>query len=183
VAKEKKSTENLDHLPKFGQMGGAGKRFNPGEKPKNMKWTLKRLLQLFGKYRKSIAMAGILTLGASAMMLVAPLLIGRAINTYEIGNQSVDVTLLHRILMILILSYVLVWILQTLNGVLMAKVTQRLVKDLRETFFRKLQRIPLSFHDQRAHGDTMSRMTNDVITSALPSPRPQRNSSVLSSPS
>lgn len=162
MAKEKKSTENLDQLPKFGQMGGAGKRFNPGEKPKNMKGTLKRLLQLFGKYRKSIAMAGVLTLGASAMMLVAPLLIGRSINTYDIENQSVDVTLLYRILMILVLSYVLVWILQTLNGVLMAKVTQRLVKDLRETFFRKLQTIPLNFYDQRAHGDTMSRMTNDV---------------------
>lgn len=56
----------------------------------------------------------------------------------------------------------MVWLLQTVNGVLMAKVTQRLVKDLRESFFSKLQRIPLLFYDRRPHGDTMSRMTNDV---------------------
>ena len=44
----------------------------------------------------------------------------------------------------------------------MAKVSQKLVKHIRTEFFAKLQKIPLNFYDTRSHGDTMSRITNDV---------------------
>lgn len=93
---------------------------------------------------------------------MVPLYIGRAINAYDLEKNLVDTSLLQRMILYLLFCYVMVWLLQTVNGVLMAKVTQRLVKDLRESFFRKLQRIPLIFYDRRPHGDTMSRMTNDV---------------------
>ena len=162
MANERLNTEKMDNMPKFGRFGGGAKRFDPVEKPKNIRDTLKRLISLFRRYRKSIFTATVLTLLASAISLAVPLLIGQAINTYDIDVQIVDTMLLHRILYTLLICYAAVWLLQTLNGVLMAKVTQKLVKDLRETFFEKLQRIPLNFYDQRAHGDTMSRMTNDV---------------------
>lgn len=152
----------MDNMPKFGRFGGGAKRFDPVEKPKNIRDTLKRLISLFRRYRKAIFTATILTLLASAISLSVPLLIGQAINTYDIEAQIVDTSLLHRILYTLLICYAAVWFLQTINGVLMAKVTQKLVKDLRETFFEKLQRIPLNFYDERPHGDTMSRMTNDV---------------------
>lgn len=149
-------------MPKFGRFGGGANRFVPGEKPKRYKDTLKRLLKLFQRYKRALLAATILTLLASAFTLVVPLFIGQAINTYDLDKGLVNTPLLHRILLALLLVYGMVWVLQTINGVLMAKVTQRLVKDLRATFFEKLQRIPLLFYDQRPHGDTMSRMTNDV---------------------
>lgn len=163
MAKENFRTQNLDNMPKLGKQGAGGaKRFDPVEKPKHIRETLKRLLKLFSAYRRPVFLAVVLTLLSSLISLAVPLLLGRAINTYEMETQMVDVPLLYDILRMLILSYVLVWVLQTLNGVLMAKVTQRLVKDLRSRFFDKLQRIPLFFYDVTAHGDTMSRMTNDV---------------------
>lgn len=162
MEKNGKGSGNLDQMPKFGRFGGGANRFVPSEKPKEYKKTLTRLLRLFQKYRKALFAATVLTLMASAFSLVVPLLIGKAINAYDLETGLVDVPLLYRMIGLLLVCYVLVWILQTVNGVLMAKVTQRLVKDLRKNFFEKLQRIPLIFYDRRPHGDTMSRMTNDV---------------------
>lgn len=44
----------------------------------------------------------------------------------------------------------------------MAGVAQRIVKSLRDSLFRKLQKLPISFFDARTHGDMMSRLSNDV---------------------
>jgi ATP-binding cassette subfamily B protein len=46
----------------------------------------------------------------------------------------------------------------------MASVAQRTVHRIRRDLFAKLQQLPLRFFDQRPHGDTMSRLTNDVET-------------------
>lgn len=162
MERNKKGTPDLDRMPKFGRFGGAANRFAPTEKPREFKKTLKRLLELFSHYKKALLAATILTLFASLFSLIVPLYIGKAINTYDIEKNMVETPVLQRMILILLLCYVSVWLLQTINGVLMAKVTQRLVKDLRENFFSKLQRLPLIFYDSRSHGDTMSRMTNDV---------------------
>jgi ATP-binding cassette subfamily B multidrug efflux pump len=162
LERNKKGTPDLDKMPKFGRFGGAANRFAPTEKPRELKKTLKRLLVLFSHYKKALLAATILTLFASLFSLIVPLYIGKAINAYDIEKNMVDTPVLQRMIHILLICYVSVWLLQTINGVLMAKVTQRLVKDLRENFFSKLQRLPLIFYDSRSHGDTMSRMTNDV---------------------
>ncbi|HEX9059629.1 MAG TPA: ABC transporter ATP-binding protein, partial [Clostridia bacterium] len=49
-----------------------------------------------------------------------------------------------------------------LQGWMMAGISQRIVLSLRNTLFKKLQKLPVSFFDTRAHGDLMSRVTNDI---------------------
>ena len=44
----------------------------------------------------------------------------------------------------------------------MAGVSQRMVRNVREGLFDKMQRLPLAFYDTQPHGDIMSRLTNDV---------------------
>jgi ATP-binding cassette subfamily B protein len=46
----------------------------------------------------------------------------------------------------------------------MAGVAQKLVYELREAVNRKLARLPLKFFDGRPHGDTLSRVVNDIET-------------------
>lgn len=150
-------------MPKLGRVGGGGRqRFKPTEKPKNAKKTLLRLMKIFRLWRKSILLAVVLTLVSSAFSLLTPLLLGKAINTFNIKTNSVDQSLLTVILIALVACYLANWIIDTFNGVMMAQITQRLVKQIRLEFFSKLQRIPLNFYDIRPHGDTMSRITNDV---------------------
>ena len=64
----------------------------------------------------------------------------------------------------------------------MAGVAQRTVRDLRNDLFARLQTLSLRFFDQRAHGDLMSRLTNDVenISNVLATSVSQLISSVLS---
>ncbi|SMC49276.1 ATP-binding cassette, subfamily B [Papillibacter cinnamivorans DSM 12816] len=149
-------------MPGLGRPGAGAQRFAPGEKPKNAREVLRRLLSLLLDFRKSLILAVFLAGISSAVAITAPFLIGKAVNTFDPFTGGVDSQLLSVVLISLAACYCTAWIVDTVNGVIMAKVTQRLVKRLRRDFFAKLQKLPLRFFDTRSHGDTMSRVTNDV---------------------
>lgn len=149
-------------MPKLGRVRVGAQRFSPHEKPKNAKGTISRLLRLLLMWKRPMIFAVALTILSSAVSIVVPLLLGRAINTLNLTTGIVNSPLLYTILISLAACYALGWGLDTVNGILMAKVTQALVKHIRAQMFAKLQKIPLDFYDTRSHGDTMSRITNDV---------------------
>src|SRR5699024_11347316 len=47
---------------------------------------------------------------------------------------------------------------------LMASVAQNTVYDLRTDIFNKLKKLPLKYYDSHSHGDTLSRVINDLDT-------------------
>ncbi|EPR12701.1 ABC transporter ATP-binding protein [Ruminiclostridium papyrosolvens] len=175
---------NIGNMPGLGsRMGGPPhQRFQPMAKPKNSKGTMIRLISMFGKWKGSLLVAAVLTIISASVSLITPFLIGQAINTFNIKTGTVDKNILTIILTALIACYLVSWIIDTSNGILMARVTQNLVKSIRTDFFSKLQRIPLNFYDTRAHGDTMSRITNDVdnISSTVAQTTTQLISSIFS---
>ncbi|EGW37733.1 ABC transporter ATP-binding protein [Desulfosporosinus sp. OT] len=159
---ENNKVRTVANMPKLGRLGGGAQRFAPSAKPKNTKETLLRLMKIFMIWRKSILMAVLLTILSSTASLFTPFLLGKAINTFNIKTSSIDTSLLTLIIFALVVCYLASWIIDTLNGMMMTQVTQKLVKHIRFEFFSKLQKIPLELYDTRAHGDTMSRITNDV---------------------
>jgi ATP-binding cassette subfamily B protein len=146
-----------------GGFGGAHRR-GPGPvvKPKNFKGTLKRLWQYFGKERKMLTFIFIFIVLDSSLMLLAPFLIGKAIDAMRMNGGKVDFGFLEVMIVILVAAYVLDSLLTFLQGWLMAGVSQRIVKSLRDALFKKLQKLPVSFFDSRSHGELMSRLSNDV---------------------
>ncbi len=64
---------------------------------------------------------------------------------------------------------------QLFQGLVSAKLSQRIVKRMREELFSKLMDLPVKYLDTHSHGDVMSRMTNDVenisttVSQSLPS--------------
>jgi ABC-type multidrug transport system, ATPase and permease components len=171
------------NMPALGRggTGGGRRRFEPTEKPRDTRGTLLRLMKLFMRWRGSLLVAAALTVLSSVISLLTPWLIGRAINTFQIGTLSVDRALLTTILVSLLACYVTGWLTDTVNGFLMAGITQKLVKHIRTELFAKLQKIPLNFYDTRPHGDLMSRITNDVdnISSTISQTTTQLISSVF----
>ncbi|OPX45774.1 putative ABC transporter ATP-binding protein [Ruminiclostridium hungatei] len=159
---DKNPTDNMDNMPKLGKWGGGHQRFQPAAKPRDTKGTLVRLIKMFVKWKNSLLIASGLTILSALAALLTPYLLGRAINTFSIKTNTVDNPMLMTILAALVACYITSWIIDTINGLLMARITQELVKHIRAEFFSKLQRIPLNFYDTRSHGDTMSRITNDV---------------------
>jgi ATP-binding cassette, subfamily B, multidrug efflux pump len=134
----------------------------PVVKPKNFKGTLKRLWQYFGKERKMLTIIFIFIVLDSSLMLLAPFLIGKAIDAMRVNGGTVDFGFLEVMIVILVAAYVIDSLLTFLQGWLMAGVSQRIVKSLRDALFKKLQKLPVSFFDSRSHGELMSRLSNDV---------------------
>lgn len=142
--------------------GGAHHLRGPVVKPKNFKGTLKRLWEYFGKERKMLSIIFLFILVDSALMLLAPFLIGKAVDAMSLKHGKVDFNVLEMTIIILTAAYVADALLTFLQGWLMAGVAQRIVKSLRDALFKKLQKLPVSFFDSRTHGELMSRLSNDV---------------------
>jgi len=152
-----------DKMPSLGKKKTSGRqRFGPKEKARNARGTLLRLLKIYMMWRRPIFWILLLTVLSSVFFILIPYLLGEAINTFNIKTGIVDVSLFRIILFSLLVSYIATWLIDTSKDVLVAKISQELVKHIRAEFFSKLQKVPLGYYDTRPHGDTMSRLTNDV---------------------
>ncbi len=177
-----KYSQQQPKVPSMGQRFGHGRdRFAPTAKPRNAKGTLIRIVKIYMRWGKTIFAAIFLTVISSLISVAIPYYVGKAFNTFDITNRSVDSGKLVSLLAIILSFYLSNWLLNLLNGVMMLRVSQKLVFTLRTEFFEKMQKLPLGFYDTRSHGDTMSRITNDVdnISSTIAQTTTQLISSVL----
>jgi ATP-binding cassette subfamily B protein len=133
----------------------------PGVKPKNMKRTLLRLWDYFRTERLWLAAVFALETLRAVTMLLAPYWIGRGIDAVGL----IDIDGMRPVLVVtglLVIAYVVGNVSQTLTSFFMAAVSQRTVKLLRSGLFDHMQRLPVAYFDTHAHGDIMSRVTNDI---------------------
>lgn len=144
-----------------GGFGGGAFRRGPVVKPKNFKGTLRRLWEYFGRERKMLSFVFLFIIIDSLLTLSAPYLIGRAVDA--MGSQGkVNFSLLEITVLVLVAAYAGDALLTFLQGWLMAGISQRIVKSLRDALFQKLQKLPIAFFDTRTHGELMSRLSNDI---------------------
>lgn len=162
-------------------VGGGPNRFATTAKPKNAKGTLMRIVKIYMRWAKTIFLAMLLTAISSVISVSIPYFIGKTFNTFKISARTVDTKMLMWLLIIIALLYAVNWLISSINGIIMLKVSQKLVFALRSEFFEKMQKLPLEFYDTRSHGDTMSRITNDVdnISSTIAQTTTQLISSIL----
>lgn len=78
-------------------------------------------------------------------------------------------------LIFMLAVYLLYSVSQLLQGLCSAKLSQRIVRRMREELFGKIVDLPIRYLDTHSHGDVMSRMTNDIenisttVSQSLPS--------------
>lgn len=177
-----KGLHDMGKMPSMGRghVGGA-RRFSSSAKPQNAKGTLKRILGIYLKWGRAIFAAVVLTALASVITVLLPYFTGRAFDAFQAQTRTVQRDLLGTALFIMGSLYAANWLITTANGLCMLKVTQKLVFALRSEYFSKLQKLPLTFYDTRSHGDTMSRLTNDIdnISSTIAQATTQLISGVL----
>lgn len=138
--------------------GGFGRisRGIPVVKPKNMKGTLIRLLDLTKGQRKGLGLIFLLSAFASVSAILSPYLIGQIINGIETNEIVVQ------LLLLLAGLYLSDWLVRFLQQFFMASIGQQMILHIRRTLFGKMKDLPLSFFDSRRHGELMSRLTNDI---------------------
>lgn len=128
---------------------------------KNRKATINRLWHYLRHQKAGLILATLLIVCTASLQILGPYLMGRAIDDYIIPG---DMDGLLQLVLLMVGIYILSSIFTWMQARLMAGVAQRTVHMLRRDIFAKLQRLPLRFFDSRPHGDTMSRVTNDVET-------------------
>ena len=144
----------------FGRAGDA--RFGQSVKPKNAKSVVIRITKIYLRWGKAIFFGVFLTLLTSCISVAVPYFVGRSLELFETDASSVDAAALVALLIVLASLHIANWLVSTFNGIIMLRVSQKFVFVLRSEFFSKLQRLPLGFFDTRSHGDTMSRLANDI---------------------
>ncbi|WP_425059007.1 putative ABC transporter ATP-binding protein [Sporomusa carbonis] len=144
-----------------GTLGGRGLK-GPVVKPKNFRATLRRLWLYIRLEKRLLTIVFAVILVDAALLLLAPYLIGVSIDAMSAAGRTVNFALLEVLLLVLTATYITDGLLNFLQGWLMTGVAQRIVKGLRSALFAKLQKLPLVYFDTHAHGEMMSRLSNDV---------------------
>lgn len=93
--------------------------------------------------------------------LYIPVLVGNAID-FMVKKGEVDFSKIAEILIEIGIYIAVVAVFQWLSGNFTNIISARTVRDLRSDIFKKFNNVPLSYIDSRAHGDLISRITNDV---------------------
>lgn len=93
--------------------------------------------------------------------LYIPVLVGNAVDMM-IQKGKVDFSGIIGIITQIGLFILVVVVFQWLSGNFTNIISARTVRDMRNDIFEKFNRVPLSVIDSRAHGDLISRITNDV---------------------
>jgi ATP-binding cassette subfamily B protein len=142
------------------------KGFGPGPRPLatvqhagNARATMARLWGYLSHQKAALLLVSFLVAASAGLTLLGPYLLGRVIDGYILRR---DVSGLARLCALMLAVYALSSLLTWAQSYLMAGVAQRAVRDIRRDLFAHVQKLPLRFFDTHAHGDLMSRLTNDV---------------------
>ncbi len=120
---------------------------------------LKRFLPLAAGEQKHIVVALIAMLTSSTATLLAPIIIGRAIDTYVRLKDTRGLLLSS----LALLAVYLIGIVASYTQILtMGGVGRRVLYGLRNALFTKLQELPLAFFNENKAGDLISRLNNDT---------------------
>lgn len=153
-----------------GPMGHGGHGM-PGEKAKDFRGTMKKLMVYLGAYKFQLLLVGIFAIGSTIFNIVGPKILGRA--TTEIfnglvgkisGGAGIDFGKIGRILLLLLALYACSALFSFVQGYIMTGVSQKLTYRMRKEISEKINRLPMNYFDKMPHGEILSRITNDVDT-------------------
>ena len=158
-----------------GPMGGGPPNMRgPGEKPKNFKKTMGKLIRHCRKYLPAMLIALVAAAAGTVLQIIGPDWIKSLTNEISKGlpalvngvpvANSIDMTAVANICWTLVFFYAGAMLLNFIQSFIMATVTQKVSRGLRTDISKKINRLPLRYFDQTSYGDVLSRVTNDVDT-------------------
>jgi len=133
--------------------------FGAKEQKKSTLTALKKLIDLIQEEKRTISLAMVIIFINAGLALLGPYLIGHTIDTYIQSKQYHGVILFSGILLVM---YMIAFVTNYLQMIMMGGVGQRMLFSLRNAVFNKLQELPVDFFNQNKAGDLISRINNDT---------------------
>ena len=159
--------------PGRGPGGGGGGRhaaIRGGEKPKDLKGTIKKSFAYLGIYKAGLAVVMVLAALSSVFRVIGPRLLGNATdvlykaveNGMLTGEIVIDYNALLKVVMALCALYVVSYIFNIVQSFTTAQISNNITYRMRKDISEKINRLPIGFFDVTSTGDVLSRITNDV---------------------
>jgi ATP-binding cassette subfamily B multidrug efflux pump len=159
--------------PMGGPMGRGPMGGHPGmmmgERAKDFRGTVKKLIEALGRYKVAVLIVLIVATGSTVFAILGPKILGRA--TTEIfegvmasiaGSGGIDFGQVGRILLTVLGLYSISSVAQYVQGWFMASISVKVTYRFRRDIAEKINRMPLRYFDGTSHGEVLSRITNDV---------------------
>jgi ATP-binding cassette subfamily B protein len=142
-----------------------------GEKPRDSKRTLRKLLSYLGGYKLLILIVWIFAIASTAATIIGPKILGRAttalfegVMAEMAGTGSIDFVYIGQILLSVLALYLVSAGFAFVQGWIMANVAMSITFRFRKDISQKINRMPFRSFDGTNHGEVLSRITNDVDT-------------------
>jgi ATP-binding cassette subfamily B protein len=142
-----------------------------GEKPRDFRGTLIKLVRYLGQYRFLIILIWLFAIGSTVAMILGPKILGNAttdlfngVMAQIAGTGSIDFGAIGHIILEVLLLYVLSSMLSYVQGWIMSSVAMNITYRFRRDIEHKINQLPFRYFDGTSHGEVLSRVTNDVDT-------------------
>ncbi len=155
-----------------GPMGHGGPMaMMKGEKPRDFKGTMKKLIQYLGSYKVSILAVMLVAMASTIFSIAGPRILGNAttklfagVMSQIAGTGSIDFGYIGRMILWTLGLYVVSALFAYIQGWVMSGVSMNITYRFRRDISEKINRLPFRYFDGTSHGEVLSRVTNDVDT-------------------
>jgi ATP-binding cassette, subfamily B, multidrug efflux pump len=163
-----------------GMMGGRGRggfgpggpmRMMPGEKARNFRGTMLKLIQYLRKYRLSIIVVLLIASLSTVFTIIGPKILGQAttklfegVMAQLAGTGSIDFDAIGGIILSVAGLYLVSAGFSYAQGWIMSGISMKVTYQFRKDISEKINHMPLRYFDGTNHGEVLSRITNDVDT-------------------
>ncbi|HNV18968.1 MAG TPA: ABC transporter ATP-binding protein [Rectinema sp.] len=140
-----------------------------GEKSRDFKGTMKKLIAYLGPYHWPILCVMIFAIVSTILAILGPKVLGNATTALFEGvvkkltrTGDIDFAKIKTILLTVLALYVSSSILQYLQGWVLSGIAVKITYSFRKDILAKINRMPFKAFDNTNHGEILSRITNDV---------------------
>jgi ATP-binding cassette, subfamily B, multidrug efflux pump len=137
----------------------------PGERSKDFKNALRRMVRMLGPMRFVLGIVFAIAVTSATLNVFGPKVLAHGTDIIVSGLQhhrGIDFGALHHVLLQALFLYGASSVLSIVASYMLAGVIQRLMFRLRADVEEKVNRLPLSYIDRQQKGDLLSRVTNDI---------------------
>jgi ATP-binding cassette subfamily B multidrug efflux pump len=157
--------------------GGPGRGHGPmammqGEKARDFRGTMKKLLDYLGAYRISILIVMVFAIASTVFSIAGPKILGKATTKLFEGvlgmisgsGEGIDFNFIGRIILITLALYLASSIFNFIQGWIMSGIAIDITYRFRKDISQKINHMPFKYFDNTSQGEVLSRITNDVDT-------------------
>ncbi len=156
-----------------GPAGGHGPMaMMKGEKARDFRGTMAKLLDYLGSYQKGIVLVMLFAIASTVFTIIGPKTLGKATTRLFEGvleiiagtGGGIDFEFIGRIILITIGLYLGSAVFGYIQGWIMSGISMDITYRFRKDISEKINRMPFKYFDNTSQGEVLSRITNDVDT-------------------